>query len=372
MSTVTIEDPPGAEQTPPALRNRLRSVSVAQVSAANNLFYGPATFEVKWQDVQGQIRLSPPADAAVGGEWSTLHHDDESVLLRVETQRRQLFVGARHWTDYEDEARLLAWALAHEPLLGLMEDALGRPLLPTQLRRHALKDPVWNTRTQVDFSVNDEQDRILFRGRLALVSDWAQALGHRTRAELVPLLKTPWAKFTLPLSLCYASSRVSSDQLEQLSPGDVIVLGQRTQVLDNLVVRSDSEPSFAFHCRCAQDQLTVFERAVMPPSNKESVPMSVSTEPSTSGAEPAMAQHHAATTRPGTIPVSLDFELGKISLNLSEIANIQPGYTFALQAPVEGTNVAICVNQVVVGRGELVVAGDKLGVCVTSWGADGF
>ena len=100
--------------------------------------------------------------------------------------------------------------------------------------------------------------------------------------------------------------------------------------------------------------------------------MSVSTEPSPGITEDSAAQQHAARPRPGSIPVSLDFELGNIALNLSEIANIQPGYTFTLQAPVEGTNVAICVNQVVVGRGELVVAGDNLGVCVTSWGADGF
>ncbi len=372
MASARAADHRPVEAGVPALRGRLRNISSTQIGTANSLFYGTGTFEVKWHDIAGQVRLLPCVETASGGEWAALQHDDATALLRVEAQRRQLFVGARHWTDYEDEARLLAWALAHEPLLGLLEDALGHPLLPTQLQRHSPEDLNWQMRTKVSFQIDDEQQRMLFRGTLALVNDWTLTLGQRTRAEPTSLLETEWANFTLPLSLCYPGVTVSSTQVEQLNPGDVIVLGLHTQVFDNLVMRSNNERSFAFHCRCAQNQVTVFERAVTPPSNKESVPMSVSTDTSPSIAEDVLAHEHSARPRPGAIPVSLDFELGNISLNLSEIANIQPGYTFALQAPVEGTNVAICVNQVVVGRGELVVAGDKLGVCVTSWGADGF
>jgi len=64
----------------------------------------------------------------------------------------------------------------------------------------------------------------------------------------------------------------------------------------------------------------------------------------------------------------VQFELGRLEVALSDLAQLQPGYVFALPAHLEGANVAIRANGREVGRGELVAVGDTLGVRLRSWG----
>jgi type III secretion protein Q len=72
-----------------------------------------------------------------------------------------------------------------------------------------------------------------------------------------------------------------------------------------------------------------------------------------------------AATR--SLPVLVEFELGRLELTMGELAGLQPGYVFPLPAFVEGANVTIRANGRVSGRGELVAVGDTLGVRLVSW-----
>jgi len=72
-----------------------------------------------------------------------------------------------------------------------------------------------------------------------------------------------------------------------------------------------------------------------------------------------------AATR--SLPVLVEFELGRLELTVGELAGLQPGYVFPLPAFVEGANVTIRANGRASGRGELVAVGDTLGVRLVSW-----
>ena len=62
------------------------------------------------------------------------------------------------------------------------------------------------------------------------------------------------------------------------------------------------------------------------------------------------------------VPVTLDFDVGSLSVPLAELAAIKPGYVFELPTPVEAARVVIKANGQPIGRGELVAVGDTLGV----------
>ena len=68
-----------------------------------------------------------------------------------------------------------------------------------------------------------------------------------------------------------------------------------------------------------------------------------------------------------SLPVRVEFEIGQVELSLGELADLQPGYVFALPAHLEGANVVIRANGRASGRGEVVAVGDTLGVRLLSW-----
>ncbi len=79
--------------------------------------------------------------------------------------------------------------------------------------------------------------------------------------------------------------------------------------------------------------------------------------------------HTAESPNPGLSAENLDiqitFDLGHVTLPLSELQNLQVGYSFELDMPSSG-NVRILSGEQLIGRGELVQIEDRLGVRVTA------
>jgi type III secretion protein Q len=71
------------------------------------------------------------------------------------------------------------------------------------------------------------------------------------------------------------------------------------------------------------------------------------------------------------IPVSLDFDLGSLSVPLGELAALKPGYVLELPGSLEKLRVTIRANGTRVGYGELVAVGDVLGVQLLALEPDG-
>ena len=67
---------------------------------------------------------------------------------------------------------------------------------------------------------------------------------------------------------------------------------------------------------------------------------------------------------PGRVELPLQFEVGTATMTLDELRSLQPGFVFMLAGSSEAP-VTIRVNGVAIGRGELVRAGDHIGVRLT-------
>lgn len=72
----------------------------------------------------------------------------------------------------------------------------------------------------------------------------------------------------------------------------------------------------------------------------------------------------------GELTVPVAFELDTARVSLEELAAIGPGSVIDLQASaMDATVLLVCMGQVI-GNGQLMVIGDRLGVRVTRMGAD--
>jgi type III secretion protein Q len=71
----------------------------------------------------------------------------------------------------------------------------------------------------------------------------------------------------------------------------------------------------------------------------------------------------AATLATADIPVSLVFEIGQIQITIGELQHLQAGYTFSLTESIDMDRpVTIKANGVAIGKGEMVMIDDRLGV----------
>ena len=87
-----------------------------------------------------------------------------------------------------------------------------------------------------------------------------------------------------------------------------------------------------------------------------------------------ISEETGTADRAGTldsVPITLAFEVGTLSMTLGQLAAIKPGYVFELAARLEEARVVIRANGAPVGRGELVAIGDTLGVQLLAIDANG-
>lgn len=69
------------------------------------------------------------------------------------------------------------------------------------------------------------------------------------------------------------------------------------------------------------------------------------------------------------LEVTLRFEVGELSVSLGELKALRPGHVFELPQPLNRSMVRILAHGNVLGKGQLVAVGDRLGVRVSEFAA---
>ncbi|HST44114.1 MAG TPA: type III secretion system cytoplasmic ring protein SctQ, partial [Luteimonas sp.] len=195
------------------------------------------------------------------------------------------------------------------------------------------------------------------RGALRIPTAWLPQLVDlaepRYEDDPLPPLGR-WRGVPATVSVSMSIAALSARDWRAIRPGDAIVVG-----------RSGRPP--AFQARAAGRTWPLaqtpdgwrVEGAPQPISNEslqESHKMSEQPTGAGSAEDPAR-----------NLPVRIEFEIGQLELALGELADLQPGYVFALPSHLEGANVVIRANGRATGRGEVVAVGDTLGVRLLSW-----
>ncbi len=342
---------------PRALRDRLPRVAHDEAAALRRLFYAPSRYVV-YADAGDAFLSLGPIGGPDAGETIELQAENTTLALCLHRDGHAQALGERAWSDYQGPSRVLAWTLAHEPLLALLGQALGVEPLPLQFgdANGSTDGTLW-----LSFAFDGPAPATRSAGRLRLPLAWLERLETRAAAQRVDL--APWTALPSVLALRLTGPVLAHDAWRALRAGDVIVLGARAQQLSR-VTASPLYAGSAWQVR-AQDRGWRCE-GVAPQDSRlnEGVDMNETQTPA-----PAEEEGGEAVVR--ALPVRLDFELGQVELSLGEIAALQPGYVFDLPSQLEGANVTIRANGRAVGRGEMVAVGDTLGVRLLGWTANG-
>ena len=332
---------------------RLRSIEPGSVAALRNLFGVRAVSCADGAGLKWRFRWLPQSEPR---RSVILRGEGTQLLLSLVTDGLREPLGSREWWDYDEESSLLAWTLSHATLLESLGRLLSESLLPDGWREPS---EVGSAATIVlEFSVSNAEQEIASGELLIQPHTLAKLAVAHVAAEGTPAALEPWAlRLGAELHIVLPSVGFAWQDLLTGCIGDVFVLGGRTRCWEGLALRYATR---AWRCFYDQGRVEVASGALDDSTRTfMSQPISAETD---GGARVSSLE---------SIPVSLEFDLGSLTVPLGELAALKPGYVFELPTRLEHARVVIRANGTPIGHGELVAAGDTLGVQLLSIDANG-
>lgn len=271
--------------------------------------------------------------APVGFPGMSLGGTGGHLLLVLEHEQGVNPLGDLDWRDYEGDARLLAWTLAHENLTHALAPLFGGSLLPLAFRPvagHAVDEPLlWLELHYRDPAGGSQRGWLGLPGtalrQLGAVAAWKQEPGR---------LATIGEVSALTLNLIVPGRLLDAAVIANLATGDVLMLGAAADCEGRLQPdRETSREVFGlpdgWTVRWQQGQWLVTGKPVLGGS-----------------IEPARPQ----------------FLLTSLSVALGELAALKPGSVAIHESALIGRTVGIVLHGRRFGEGVLVGLGEWLGV----------
>jgi hypothetical protein len=267
---------------------------------------------------------------AAGLPCVRLDHTGGSAWLALEQEQGPSPLGDARWQDYDGDARLLAWSLAHESCIAALAGLLGQELLPAAFL------PLGGERDKLWLGVAwQDHDGAAARGWVGLGEAELRALAVRpgwTRDPAYPALLGDIASLTLRLVI--PGRTLDAGTIGALKPGDVLVVGQeadceaRLQPDDEAARHVFGLPE-GWAVQRLQGEWTVSPRPLLTVGNDTSRPL---------------------------------FLLTRLSLALDELGALRPGSVLAHDGALIGATVGIMLGGRRFGEGTVVRLGEWLGV----------
>lgn len=365
MTAAPVVDITPSTPAPHPLGARLRAIPTERATATTRLLAAGDLLLLEDAGTRLELR-SNVAQEAPHATTAELNHANGRIGLVLSAEQAGATIGDRSWHDFSGDARLLAWALAYEPLLARLSDLLGTPLLPVELR--AAPDPKADVWHWVEFRYGrgerDECRGLLGLDRttldaLAAAPGWRRAdAGARIERDDVPL----------PCRLVLPVPDLPAATLRDLAEGDVVLLGSRMLATATLRLFADTG-------HAALDARHAWLAAAVAGGISITRPLSAAEFRNLAMSEnvpeaPVAGADNSAADARDTIPVRVELLLDTLNLSLAELGRIGAGQILELRQPVEGARVELRANGKRFGNGELVSLGETLGVKVTRIGDD--
>jgi type III secretion protein Q len=259
-----------------------------------------------------------------------LDHAYGSVLVALEQESGESNLGDARWHDYEGDARLLAWTLAHESLVSALAQLTGHEFLPAAfLTAGGDLERLW-----LALIFRDHQGALL-QGWLALSPAELRTLAARqewTRDATYPALVSDAT--SLSLRLIMAGRTLDAASVAALKPGDVLLVGHEADCEGRLQPDEDTVRNIyglpaGWAVQRRQGEWTISNRPLIAVGSDTARPL---------------------------------FLLTRLTLGLDDVGALRPGSTLHYDAPLVGSTVGIMLGGRRFGEGVLVALGDWLGV----------
>lgn len=327
------------------LRARLPQLAPELAAAQSRLFRSGETLDgggdagLLWRFAAAPALLPPAVLLRCGSA---------ELLLGVINDGLSQPLGEREWWDYSGASRLLAWTLAHGALLEGLGRLLGAVPLPQQWHEEQLPPAPAAAALKLAFTALAADGRRC-SGSLRLPPALCEALAaHPGWRAAAPLR---WARLPATLRIEFPGFAFAAAEILAAGVGDILSLGGRAACWRRLTLALDGAGGAPRRWNAGYDGRA--QLSIAPPhSLKESPVNDAPPRPATADAGNAL----------DSVPLLLDFELGRLSLTLAELAALQPGYVFQLGGRLEDARVTVRANGVCIGQGELVAVGDTIGV----------
>ncbi|HEX7813943.1 FliM/FliN family flagellar motor switch protein [Dyella sp.] len=146
-----------------------------------------------------------------------------SVLLALEREDGVSSLGDLHWQDYEGDARLLAWSLAHETCVDMLGQVLGGAFLPRAFAQAAPTSDLPRLWLGLSFHAADGNRS---HGWLGLGAAQVRALAAHPQWLRDPSRVAILGDVELlQLELVLPCRHLEADHIDSLIVGDTLVLG---------------------------------------------------------------------------------------------------------------------------------------------------
>jgi type III secretion system YscQ/HrcQ family protein len=297
--------------------------------------------------------------AQQSSEWVTLAADDARLHITLEGDAVGLDGPTFEWRGCQGETRLLAWAAHHESFIDLLRVVFQRDWIPESIGvRNAV---VRAGRVKAGFNVHRADGARVVAG----VADFcasavAAATGHGAACQR-PDSILDGVRAQLPCII--DEFGVDAQALSALEPGCIVRLDNRSLAAARARVVSPAGPvHLVLELAGARATVIGFAGA----STHSVGGHFMSSDPPATAPGPADPQPGTpAAIDPRSVPVRLAFSAGRLSVAISELRNVAPGYVFELDKRLDDQMITVFANDTPVALGELVAIGDLIGVRIT-------
>jgi type III secretion protein Q len=166
----------------------------------------------------------------------------------------------------------------------------------------------------------------------------------------------------VPLSFCVGTTRLSIREVREISPGDIVSVEEWSSVGSAVCVRAVVG---GIGGRVLTG-LAEGSRITLQPEKDETMNRNP-LDPSL----PPLDTTNLPLDRLDALEVTLQFDLGDLSVSLGELKTLRPGHIFDLGQPLNRSTVRILAHGNVLGKGHLVAVGERLGLRVSEFAANG-
>lgn len=253
-----------------------------------------------------------------------------------------------------EEIRGIALEASLENLLDRIDGFSGAASTIDRVSEKKEPDPMGLT---VDFSLIRKNDGNHARGRIqtdAAGLEWIAAMLGRLPAKILK----PFNHLPVSGRIEIGRASLSMAEINNLEPCDIL-LSEDAWTQDNPEIRICFSPGLVLAGDLVQPDRILIQEVT---TDKGKTNKMTQQQKSTAGRSDLPV---------GDIPVKLVFEIGQTEVLMGELQQLQPGYTFKLDESLDLKKpVTIKANGVALGKGEIVLIDDRLGIRILTFNPD--
>lgn len=280
------------------------------------------------------------------------------------------------WAHYKGQAQLVAWMCMHENFVQLIQAVWGCDWTLEGIENEAML-PVTNRENEitVGFSVHHKKGEMAVSGDAVFPMSWAEKIVLRSEDNAVdkPGVDQAWLAASARLPWIIDSFEVTQREWRSIVSGSVVRLDNtslnkqpaRVSVVIGKNVLIGNLDGFCIRIvASAHNSVTAQQTDTDPGGLVNMNSEYIESEGNNEAVETNVDRRRVALSTDG-LPVTLAFEAGQLELPFAELSRIKPGYVFELDKKLEDRFITVYANGSRIGRGQLVVVDDFVGVRIT-------